>query len=58
MATERFVERDIELQDMRKALIGDGSRRCVVLHGLRGISKSQLSIKYAMRERDSYTVVF
>ena len=47
-----------ELEKMRKALIGDGSRHYVVLHGFGGIGKTQLSVAYAMRHKDDYSAVF
>jgi hypothetical protein len=39
-------------------LSGDGSRRTVILHGLGGIGKTQLSIAYAKRHKDNYSAVF
>ncbi|RDL36051.1 uncharacterized protein BP5553_06663 [Venustampulla echinocandica] len=44
---EHFVAREAELVEMYMALSGDGSRRAVVLHGLGGIGKTQLSVVYA-----------
>ncbi|KAH7305357.1 kinesin light chain [Rhexocercosporidium sp. MPI-PUGE-AT-0058] len=55
---EHFVGREAELQEMYKALSGDGSRRTVVLHGLGGIGKTQLSAAYAKRHKDSYSAIF
>lgn len=43
---------------MHKALSGDGSRHTVVLHGLEGMGKTQLSVEYAKRHRDSYSAIF
>ena len=43
---------------MHKALSSDGSRRIIVLHGLGGIGKTQLSVEYAKRHKDSYSAVF
>jgi ATP/maltotriose-dependent transcriptional regulator MalT len=43
---------------MRKALHGDVNRRIVVLHGLGGIGKTQLTIAYAKRHRDDYSAIF
>ncbi len=43
---------------MHEELCGDGSRRTVVLHGLGGIGKTQLSIEYARRHKDSYSAIF
>lgn len=43
---------------MHRALSGDGSRRIAVLHGLGGIGKTQLTIAYAKRYRDTYSAIF
>ena len=55
---EHFVARKTELVEIHKALSGDGSRRAVVLHGLGGIGKTQLSIAYAKRHKDDYSAIF
>ncbi|KUJ15376.1 HET-domain-containing protein [Mollisia scopiformis] len=55
---EHFVARRTELVEIHKALGGDGSRRTVVLHGLGGIGKTQLSIAYAKRHKDDYSGIF
>jgi hypothetical protein len=55
---EQFVAREDELSKIHKALKGDGSRRAVVLHGLGGIGKTQLSIAYAKRHKDNYSAIF
>jgi ATP/maltotriose-dependent transcriptional regulator MalT len=55
---EHFVAREEELAEIHRKLSGDGSRRTVVLHGLGGIGKTQLSITYAKRHRDSYSAIF
>ena len=55
---EHFVAREDELAEMHGTLCGKGSRRTVVLHGLGGIGKTQLTIAYAKRHRDSYSAVF
>jgi hypothetical protein len=52
------VARDDELSEIHKTLKGDGSRRAVVLHGLGGIGKTQLSIAYAKRHKDNYSAIF
>jgi len=52
------VAREDELSEIHKTLQGDGSRRVVVLHGLGGIGKTQLSIAYAKRHKDSYSAIF
>jgi hypothetical protein len=43
---------------MHKTLSGDGSRRTVVLHGLGGIGKTQLTVAYAKRHKDNYSAIF
>lgn len=55
---EQFVAREDELEEMHGNLIGDGSRRTVVLHGLGGIGKTQLAAQYAKRHKDSFSAVF
>ncbi|KAI0401063.1 hypothetical protein F4802DRAFT_609620 [Xylaria palmicola] len=53
-----FVAREGELEEMRRTLGSDGSRRVVVLHGLGGIGKTQLAVTYAKRYRDEYSAIF
>ncbi|KAN0072275.1 HET domain containing protein [Elaphomyces granulatus] len=55
---ERFVAREEELAEIHRILRGDGCRRTVVLHGLGGIGKTQLTIAYAKQHKDSYSAVF
>jgi len=55
---ERFVAREEELAEMHAALSGNGSRRTVVLHGLGGIGKTQLTVAYAKRHKDNYSAIF
>jgi hypothetical protein len=55
---EQFVAREEELAEIHRMLRGDGSRRTVVLHGLGGVGKTQLTIAYAKRHKDSYSAVF
>jgi ATP/maltotriose-dependent transcriptional regulator MalT len=43
---------------MRRLLHGHKSRSVVVLHGLGGIGKTQLAIKYTTRHKENYTAVF
>jgi hypothetical protein len=52
------VAREYELSKIHKKLKGDGSRRTVVLHGLGGIGKTQLSLAYAKRHKDDYSAIF
>ncbi|KAN0075779.1 HET domain containing protein [Elaphomyces granulatus] len=55
---EHFVAREEELAEIHRTLHRDGSRRTVVLHGLGGIGKTQLTVAYAKRHRDDYSAVF
>jgi hypothetical protein len=42
---------------MHRVLSGDGSRRTVVLHGLGGIGKTQITVAYAKRHKDDYSAI-
>jgi hypothetical protein len=42
---------------MREHLSSDGSRKVVVLHGLGGIGKTQLAMRYATRHREDYSAL-
>jgi hypothetical protein len=53
-----FVAREKELAKMHKVLSGEDSRRIVILHGLGGIGKTQLTVKYANQHRTDYSAVF
>ncbi|MCJ1314623.1 hypothetical protein MMC25_008305 [Agyrium rufum] len=55
---EGIVRASRKLVEIHKALGGDGSRRVVVLHGLGGIGKTQLSIAYAKQHKDNYSAIF
>jgi len=55
---EHFVAREDELSKIHKTLSGDGSRRVVVLYGLGGFGKTQLSIAYAKRHKGNYSAIF
>jgi len=55
---EHFVAREEELAEIHRTLGGDGSRRTVVIHGLGGIGKTQLTLAYAKRHKDNYSAVF
>jgi hypothetical protein len=55
---EHFMARKTELVEIHKALSSDGSRRAVILHSLGRIGKTQLSITYAKRHKDNYSVLF
>jgi Cdc6-like AAA superfamily ATPase len=53
------VAREEELLEMHRILgSSNGSRRIVVLYGLGGIGKTQLSVAYAKRHKDSYSAIF
>lgn len=56
--TQHFVARRAELQEIQKNLSSDGRRRCVVLHGLGGIGKTQLALAYALRQSENYSAIF
>jgi hypothetical protein len=55
---EYFIAREGELAEMHRALSSDGSYRTIVLHSLGGIGKTQLTIAYAKRHKDSYLAIF
>lgn len=52
------MARERELAEIHQKLRGVGSRQIVVLHGLGGMGKTQLSIAYAKRHKDSYSAIF
>jgi ATP/maltotriose-dependent transcriptional regulator MalT len=52
------VAREKELVEIHSKLNGDGSRRTVVLHGLGGMGKTQLTVAYAKRHKESYSAIF
>ena len=54
---ENFVARDSEIEEIRKALSTYESRRIVVLQGLGGGGKTQLSFMYATTHKDSYSAI-
>ena len=54
---EHFVAREEELAEMHRTLSGDGGRHTVVLHGLGGIGKTQLTVAYAKRHKDNYSAI-
>ncbi|KAN0078858.1 HET domain containing protein [Elaphomyces granulatus] len=56
--TEQFVAREEELTEIHRKLRGDGSRHIVVLHGLGGIGKTQLTVAHAKRHKDNYSAIF
>ncbi|KAF2110980.1 hypothetical protein BDV96DRAFT_552710 [Lophiotrema nucula] len=54
----QFVAREDELSKMHELLYGHSSRSTVVLHGLGGIGKTQLAIKYVRRHKEKHTAIF
>ncbi|KAI1628030.1 hypothetical protein EDD37DRAFT_647689 [Exophiala viscosa] len=61
MADEVFVGRAPEIKEMENVLLSasdSGLRRVLVLGGMGGIGKTQLSITYAKRHRKAYSSVF
>lgn len=54
----QFVARENELAEMRRVLHGPDFRSTIVLHGLRGIEKTQLAIKYITQHKERYTAIF
>jgi hypothetical protein len=56
---DHFVARKEELAEIHRILSsGDGSRQTVILHGLGGIGKTQLSVAYAKQHKDNYSAIF
>jgi ATP/maltotriose-dependent transcriptional regulator MalT len=55
---KHFVARKEELVEIHNTLGGDGSYQIVVLHGLSGIGKTQLSATYTKRHKDNYLAIF
>ena len=55
---EHFVARETELEEIYAKLSSDSSRRTVVLYGFGGIGKTQLSVTYAKRHKESYSAIF
>lgn len=53
-----FVAREEELTEIHSLLNVKGSRRTVVLHGLGGMGKTQVTIAYAKRHKDHYSAIF
>jgi Cdc6-like AAA superfamily ATPase len=54
----QFVAREEELSKMHELLHGHNSRSYVVLYGLGGIGKTQLTIEYMRRHKEKYTAIF
>jgi hypothetical protein len=54
----QFVAREKELSKMHELLYGHSNQTCVVLYGLGGIGKTQLTIEYMRRHKEKYTAIF
>ena len=57
----KYVERDREMAAIESSLrpgVANTQRRIVVLHGLGGTGKTQLSLAYARKHRDGHTAIF
>ena len=53
-----LVGRHEQLIEIREQLKNDGSRKTVILHGLGGMGKTQIALKYARQHRNEYSAVF
>jgi hypothetical protein len=61
MGADLFVGRETELQEMENILQPNSKsldRRVLILGGMGGIGKTQLTINYAKQHRDSYSSIF
>jgi len=61
MADGLFIGRDTELEQMENILLSNSNystRKVLILGGMGGIGKTQLTIKYAKRHCTSYSSVF
>jgi hypothetical protein len=59
MGADLFVGRETELQEMENILQPKSpDRRVLILGGMGGIGKTQLTINYAKQHRDSYSSIF
>lgn len=55
--TTHFVAREEELSVIRKKLNGHLGRRTIIIHGLGGMGKTQLTIEYMKRHRKDYSAL-
>lgn len=53
-----FVAREKELTDIHATLNVDNGQRTVVLHGMGGIGKTQVTIAYAKQHKNDYSAIF
>lgn len=59
--TENFVGRDQELIEIKTAFgdnMNGSHRKTVLLHGLGGIGKTQLAVRFIKQQRDAFSAVF
>ncbi|KAF4474467.1 hypothetical protein CGGC5_v016964 [Colletotrichum fructicola Nara gc5] len=56
-SVNQFVARHEELGRLHKELKSTGDRRTVILHGLGGMGKTQMTIAFAKKHRDDYSAV-
>ena len=55
----KFVARDAEMNHLKQELLPTSVRRRVfVLHGLGGIGKTQLSVEFVQKNKQSYSAIF
>jgi hypothetical protein len=57
----KFVDRPSDMAELERALLPQrqyGRRRVFVLHGLGGIGKTQLSVEFARRHHQRFSLVF
>ncbi|PSN58895.1 hypothetical protein BS50DRAFT_317756, partial [Corynespora cassiicola Philippines] len=58
----KFVQRDAEMQELERLLVdkthATARQKVVVLHGLGGIGKTQLSVEFARRHHHAFSSVF
>jgi hypothetical protein len=53
-----FIAREKELTDIHATLNADNGQRTVVLHGMGGIGKTQVTIAYAKQHKNDYSAIF
>lgn len=57
--TKNFVGRDQELLEIKEEFQGNKShRKTIILHGLGGIGKTQLAVKFLKEQRDTFSAIF
>ena len=53
-----FTGREQELTEIHRALSQEDGRHVVVLHGMGGIGKTQMTVAYATRHQKEYSAIF